>query len=98
MDGKREVRTVKALSDKGAVLYSRFKKFQKISILLYALAAMSFVFASNIPLAIIIVILDIFLEMKVYVCPHCGKTLDCRKKMTEDNTCPGCKKYLFRGL
>ncbi len=89
---------VKALSDKGAVLYSRFKKFQKLSILLYALAAISFVFAGNIPLMIIIIILDIFLEMKIYVCPHCGKSLDCRKKMREDNTCPSCKKYLFRGL
>ena len=93
-----EVGTVKALEDKGAALYARFKKFQKLSLLLYALAAISFVFASNIPLAIILVILDIFLEMKVYVCPHCGKGLDCRRRMTEDNVCPACKKYLFRGL
>lgn len=89
---------MKALSEKGAALYARFKKFQKLSLFLYALAAMSFVFAGNIPLAVIFVVLDIFLEIKVYVCPHCGKTLDCRKKMTEDNSCPACKKYLFRGL
>lgn len=89
---------VKALSEQGAALYAKFKKFQKLSVGLYALAAIAFVFAENIPLAIIIVALDIFLEVKVYVCPHCGKTLDCRKKMTEENTCPSCKKYLFRGL
>lgn len=89
---------VKALSEQGAALYAKFKKFQKVSVALYALAAIAFVFAENIPLAIIIVALDIFLEVKLYVCPHCGKTLDCRKRMTEENTCPSCKKYLFRGL
>lgn len=89
---------MKGLSEKGAALYARFKKFQKLSLLLYALAAIAFVFAGNIPLMILLVALDIFLEIKVYVCPHCGKTLDCRRKMTEENTCPSCKKYLFRGL
>lgn len=88
----------KTLSEKGAALLARFKKFQKISILLYALAAMSFVFLHNIPMAIAIVVLDIFLEVKLYVCPHCGKSLDCRRKMTEDTCCPRCEKYLFRGL
>lgn len=89
---------MQALSEKGSALKAKFKKFQKLSLVLYALAAISFVFASNIPLTIIIVILDIFLETKLYVCPHCGKSLDCRKKIHDDVTCPKCQKYIFRGL
>ena len=89
---------MQALTDKGSALKAKFKKFQKLSVALYALAAISFVFASNIPLAIIFVALDIFLETRLYVCPHCGKTLDCRRKVHDDVTCPKCKKYIFRGL
>ena len=44
---------MQALTDKGSALKAKFKKFQKLSIVLYALAAIAFVFASNIPLAII---------------------------------------------
>lgn len=89
---------MQALSEKGTALMAKFKKFQKLSLVLYALAAMAFVFAHNIPLMIIIVALDIFLEIKVYVCPHCGKGLDCRRRINEDSTCPKCQKYIFRGL
>lgn len=89
---------MKALSDNGAALLAKFKKFQKLSVLLYALAAIAFVFASNIPLAIVIVVLNIFLETKLYRCPHCNKTLDCRRKINEDSVCPKCSKYIFRGL
>ncbi|MDO4531815.1 MAG: hypothetical protein Q4C06_07535 [Bacillota bacterium] len=89
---------MQALSDKGSALKAKFKKFQKLSLVLYALAAMAFVFAGNIPLAIILVALDIFLEVKLYVCPHCGKGLDCRKRVHDDAVCPRCQKYLFRGL
>ena len=66
---------MQALSEKGTALLAKFKKFQKLSLVLYALAAMAFVFAGNILLAIIIVALDIFLEIKLYRCPHCGKGL-----------------------
>lgn len=69
---------MQALSEKGTALLAKFKKFQKLSLVLYALAAMAFVFAGNILLTIIIVALDIFLEIKLYRCPHCGKGLDCR--------------------
>lgn len=79
-------------------LLAKFKKFQKLSLVLYALAAMAFVFAGNILLAIIIVALDIFLEIKLYRCPHCGKGLDCRRRVNEDTVCPKCEKYIFRGL
>ena len=73
-------------------------KVQKLSLVLYALAAMAFVFAGNILLTIIIVALDIFLEIKLYRCPHCGKGLDCRRRVNEDTVCPKCEKYIFRGL
>ena len=89
---------MQALTDKGSALKAKFKKFQKLSILLYALAAISFVFADNIPLMIIFVALDIFLETRLYVCPHCGKGLDCRRKVHDDVICPKCQKYIFRGL
>lgn len=89
---------MQALSDKGSALKAKFKKFQKLSVVLYALAAMAFVFAGNIPLAVILVVLNIFLEVKLYVCPHCGKSMDCRKKISDDMTCPKCQKYVFRGL
>lgn len=89
---------MQALSEKGTALLAKFKKFQKISLVLYALAAMAFVFARNIPLMIIIVALDIFLEIKLYRCPHCGKGLDCRRRVNEDTVCPKCQKYIFRGL
>ena len=100
----------KNLSEKGTALLAKFKKFQKISLFLYALAAMSFVFLHNPLMAIAVVVLDlifliyflnvldIFLEVKIYICPHCGKTLDCRRKVAEDTCCPRCEKYLFRGL
>ena len=59
---------MQALSEKGTALLAKFKKFQKLSLVLYALAAMAFVFAGNILLTIIIVALDIFLEIKLYRC------------------------------
>ncbi len=86
------------LTAKGSALKAKFKKFQKLSIALYALAAISFVFADNVPLMIIFVALDIFLETRLYVCPHCGKGLDCRRKVHDDVICPKCQKYIFRGL
>ena len=79
-------------------IIGKVQKFQKLSLVLYALAAMAFVFAGNILLAIIIVALDIFLEIKLYRCPHCGKGLDCRRRVNEDTVCPKCQKYIFRGL
>ena len=88
----------KNLSERGAALLAKYKKFQKISLGLYALAAMSFVFLHNPPLASAIAVLDIFLETKIYICPHCGKALDCRRRVSEDTCCPRCEKYLFRGL
>ena len=39
---------MQALSEKGTALLAKFKKFQKLSLVLYALAAMAFVFAGNI--------------------------------------------------
>ena len=89
---------MQALSEKGTALLAKFKKFQKLSLVLYALAAMAFVFAGNILLTIIIVALDIFLEIKLYRCPHCGKGLDCRRRVNEDTVCPKCEKYIFRGM
>ena len=86
---------MQALSEKGTALLAKFKKFQKLSLVLYALAAMAFVFAGNILLTIIIVALDIFLEIKLYRCPH---WLDCRRRVNEDTVCPKCEKYIFRGL
>ena len=62
------------------------------------LGSLCFVFAGNILLTIIIVALDIFLEIKLYRCPHCGKGLDCRRRVNEDTVCPKCEKYIFRGL
>lgn len=86
------------IPENGRVLYLKYKKFQKISIVLFLAAAVSFVFLHNWILMIAIVALDFFLEAKTYVCPHCGKKLDCRRKLREDTTCPGCQKYLFKGL
>lgn len=89
---------MQALSEKGAALLAKFKRFQKLSVVIYALAAMAFVFAGSPLLMILLVALDIFLEIKLYKCPHCGKGLDCRRKVNEDTVCPKCKKYIFRGL
>ena len=98
MKRKKGVKPVQALSEKGTALLAKFKKFQKFSVFLYALAAMALVFAGNILLMILIVALDIFLEIKLYKCPHCGKGLDCRRRVAEDTVCPRCQKYMFRGL
>jgi hypothetical protein len=89
---------VQTLPDKGSALLAKYKRFQKLSLLIYALAAIIFVFWHNIPAAIVVAVLNIFLEMKLYVCPHCGKKLDCRRKVNEETCCPQCEKYLFRGL
>lgn len=86
------------ISDKGQNLLTKYKKFQKLDIFLLAGAAMSFVFLSNIYLMVALVVFTFVLEAKVYRCPHCNKTLDCRKKIAEDTSCPQCKKYIFKGL
>lgn len=89
---------MQALSEKGTALLAKFKKFQKLSLVLYALAAMAFVFAGNILLTIIIVALDIFLEIKLYRCPHCGKGLDCRRRVNEDTVARSAEKYISAGI
>ncbi|NCC16612.1 MAG: hypothetical protein EOM28_09735 [Clostridia bacterium] len=86
------------ISEKGQALLAKYKKFQKIDIFLLALAAMSFVFLRNYFLTIAIVVFTFVLETKIYVCPHCKKTMDCRKKIREDSCCPRCNKYIFKDL
>lgn len=86
---------MQALSEKGTALLAKFKKFQKLSLVLYALAAMAFVFAGNILLTIIIVALDIFLEIKLYRCPHCGKGLDCRRRSERGHGLPEVREIYF---
>ena len=86
------------ISEKGQALLAKYKKFQKLDLFLLAIAAMSFVFLHNIFLLIAIVVFTFVLEAKVYTCPHCKKTLDCRKKIKEDTCCPRCQKYIFRNL
>lgn len=86
------------ISEKGQALLGKYKKFQKIDLLLLALAAMSFVFLRNVYLMIAIVVFTFVLETKIYTCPHCKKTLDCRRKIKEDTCCPRCQKYLFKDL
>lgn len=86
------------ISEKGQALLSKYKKFQKLDIFLLALAALSFVFLHNIYLMIALVVFTFVLEAKVYVCPHCKKMLDCRRKVREDTCCPHCKKYMFKDL
>lgn len=86
------------ISEKGQDLLTKYKKFQKIDVLLLALAAMSFVFLRNYFLVVAIVVFTFVLETKIYVCPHCKKTMDCRKKIQEDSCCPRCKKYIFKDL
>ncbi len=86
------------ISEKGQALLAKYKKFQKIDLLLLALAAMSFVFLRNYFLAIAIVVFTFVLESKVYVCPHCKKTLDCRRRIQEDTCCPRCSKYIFKDI
>ncbi|MDD4844313.1 MAG: hypothetical protein PHU31_08270 [Anaerotignum sp.] len=86
------------ISEKGQALLAKYKKFQKLDIFLLALAALSFVFLHNLILMIAIVVFTFVLETKIYVCPHCKKTLDCRKRIQEDTCCPRCKKYMFKDL
>ncbi len=86
------------ISEKGQALLVKYKKFQKLDIFLLALAALSFVFLHNVFLMIAIVVFTFVLETKIYVCPHCKGTLDCRKRIQEDTCCPRCKKYLFKDL
>ncbi|KXL54031.1 hypothetical protein CLNEO_01270 [Anaerotignum neopropionicum] len=86
------------ISEKGQVLLAKYKKFQKLYFLLLLLAAISFVYLHNIFLMIAIVAFTFVLEAKVYICPHCKKTFDCKRKIQEDTSCPHCKKYLFKDL
>lgn len=86
------------ITDQARALLMKYKKFQKIDLLLLALAALSFVFLRNYVLAVAILIFTFVLESKVYICPHCKKTLDCRKRIEEETCCPRCQKYIFKGL
>lgn len=86
------------ISDKGQALLNKYKKFQKVDLVLLAVAAMSFVFLHNFILMIALVVFTFVLESKVYICPHCKKTLDCRRRIKEDTCCPRCEKYLFKNL
>ncbi len=86
------------ISEKAQALLAKYKKFQKLDIFLLLLAAASFVFLRNYVLAAAILIFTFVLESKVYICPHCKKAFDCRRKIMEDTCCPHCKKYIFKGL
>ncbi|WP_317855355.1 hypothetical protein [Chakrabartyella piscis] len=84
------------LSEKGQALLKKYKLFQKLDVMAYVLAAMSFVFLGNIPLMIVIVVAVIVSEIKIYTCPHCKGGLDCRRRIKEDTVCPRCGKQIFK--
>lgn len=84
------------LSENGQALFKKFKLFQKLDILTYALAAMAFVFLGNIPLMLVLVVAAIVCEIKIYKCPHCKGGLDCRRKIKEDTPCPRCGEKIFK--
>lgn len=86
------------ITEKGQLLLAKYKKFQKIDIFLLAGAAMSFVFLHNLVLMVALIVFTFVLESKIYKCPHCNKTLDCRRKIQEDTCCPQCQKYIFKNL
>lgn len=86
------------ISEKGQALLVKYKKFQKLYIFLLALAAMSGVFLHNWILMIAIAVFTFVLEAKFYVCPHCKKSIDCKKRIKEDSCCPHCEKYIFKNL
>ncbi|MCQ4935510.1 hypothetical protein [Anaerotignum propionicum] len=86
------------ISEKGQKLLANYKKFQKIYILLLAVAAMSFVFLHNYYFAVALAVFTFVLETKYYKCPHCKKSLNSRKKIAEDSCCPNCNKYIFKDL
>ena len=92
-----EVGKVK-ISEKGLELQSKFRKIQYASLILYLLAAITFVFFHNPFLAALLVAANIFMEVKFCRCPHCNKMLDCRKKSDDERCCPHCDKFLFKGL
>jgi hypothetical protein len=92
-----EVKNMK-ISEKGLMLQAKFKQIKIAGLVLLILAAMSFVFLRNPILALVFLGLELAMEIKLYRCPHCNKMLDWRRKTTDDSCCPGCEKFLFRGL
>ncbi len=84
------------LSEKGQALLKKFKLFQKLDVLAYAIAAISFVFYGNILLTVVLVVVTIVSEIKIYICPHCKGGLDCRRRIKEDTVCPKCGKQIFK--
>ena len=89
---------MKKLTEKGIALRKKFRTIQYISIGFLVVGAMSFVFLHNVPLMIAIVVVGFLVEGKLYRCPHCNKTLDCRRGIPEDAVCHHCHKYIFHGL
>lgn len=90
--------TLMKLTEKGIALRKKFRTIQYVSVGLLVLAAMSFVFLHSIPLMIAVAVVAFLVEAKFYRCPHCHKTLDCRRKIPEDAVCYHCEKYIFHGL
>lgn len=86
------------ISEKGQALLAKYKKFQKLYILLLALAAMSLVFLHNFVLMVALAVFAFVFEAKAYICPHCKKTADCKRKIKEDSCCLHCQKYIFKNL
>lgn len=80
---------------KNQKLYTQFKKFQKVSLLLILFSACSFVFFNQIFVALCIFLIAIISEIKFYRCPHCDGTLDPRKKMEAETSCPRCGMSIF---
>lgn len=85
---------MQALSEK-APHYWQSSKSSRSSAWFFMLWRQAFVFAGNILLTIIIVALDIFLEIKLYRCPHCGKGLDCRRRSERGHGLPEVREIYF---
>lgn len=87
------------ISKIGEDLLAKYKKLQKVDVLLLLLAAVCGVFFGQWILTVLLAAVTfVVVEGKLIVCPHCKKPLDPRKKIKEETVCPRCEKYVFMDL
>lgn len=84
------------ISKDGEALLTKYKKLQKLDVLMLLLVAAFFVFYGAWYISIPLAALTFMAETKLYKCPHCGKSIDPRHRINEETCCPKCEKYLFK--
>ena len=82
-DEKRGSKLCRLYQKKAPALLAKVQKVPEAQLGTLCSGGNGICICRNILPTIIIAALDIFLEIKLHRCPHCGKGLDCRRRVNE---------------